>query len=152
MLRSVHWLTLLLVLAACRESRSGTGGAGAPAVATRTGGADELEPGVEFEAPRLIPGIRAQISEIRDQPGASRDLAAFKGGVGNLVTAMEADLNRVGVAAGGSFSALSDSILREIGGGAGDPPDLSPEAARQLTPRVERLIGIYEERMREAAS
>ena len=154
MSRSVRWLTLLMVLAACRDTRSDSGGAGAPDVATRSRGAElvDSQPGVEFEARRLIPGIRAQISEVKSPDGATEgNITAFRNGVTRLASAMEADLNRVGAADIGSFSVLSDSVLREIGGGASDPPELSPEKARQAASQVERLIGIYEEQMRKAA-
>jgi len=152
---SVRWLALLAILAACRETRSDSEGAGAPDVATRTGAAQvaDSEPGLEFEARRLIPGIRAQISEVRRPEGATEgNITAFRNGVSTLASAMETDLNRVGAADIGSFSVLSDSVLREMGGGASDPPELSPEKARQAAAQVERLIGIYEEQMRKVAN
>jgi hypothetical protein len=145
MYRSVCWLLLLLVmLAACRETRSESGPGGAPDVAAGTGGAEleGNEPGVEFEAPRLIPAIRAQIIEIEDPEGATEaNLAAFKTGVGTLVNAMRADLDRVGATDTGDFYALGDSVLRKIGDGAGD-----------VVGQVERLIEMYEEGMRKAAN
>jgi hypothetical protein len=112
-------------------------------VATGTGraGHEDQEAGVEFDAPRLIPGVRAQISEIEGPAGADEgNLTAFRNGVGALVNAMKADLNRVGVTDSGYFYVLSDSVLRGIAGGAGD------------LAQVERLIGIYEERMRKAVN
>jgi hypothetical protein len=151
---SFLWLTLLLVLAGCREPRSETGRADAPEVGATPGAAEsaKAEPGVEFEAPRLIPAIRAQMTEIQDPQGATEgNLTAFKNGVGALIDAMEADLNRVGVTDTGYFSALSDSIGREIGGGSGTPADIPPEKGKQAAAQVERLIGMYEERMRTAA-
>ena len=141
--RSIRWLILLLVLAACRETRSESGGDRAPDVAARTGGVElgGNEPGVEFEAPRLVPAIRAQIIELEDPGGATEgSLAAFGNEVDTLVSAMQADLNRVGTADTGDFSALSDSVRRKIAGNAGDVID-----------QVERLIEIYEARMRKAA-
>jgi hypothetical protein len=144
MYRSVCWLLLLLVLAACRETRSESAPGGAPTVAAKTGGAEleGNEPGVEFEAPRLIPAIRAQIIEIEDPEGATEaNLAAFKTGVGTLVNAMRADLDRVGATDTGDFYALGDSVLRKVGDGAGD-----------VVGQVERLIQMYEEGMRKAAT
>jgi hypothetical protein len=143
MYRSVCWVLLLLILTACRETRSKSGAGGAPDVAARTDGAEleGNEPGVEFEAPRLIPAIRAQIIEIEDPEGATEaNLAAFKTGVGTLVNAMRADLDRVGATDTGDFYALGDSVLRKIGDGAGD-----------VVGQVERLIEMYEEGMRKAA-
>ena len=149
---SARWLLLLLALA-CRESRSGVPETGPPDVAARTGSAElqDDEAGVEFEAPRLIPAIRAQISQLREPDGATEgNLTAFRNGVGTLVNAMEADLNRGGVTDSGDFRELSDSVMREFGGGAGSPPEMSTEKIRPATAQVERLIGLYEERMRAA--
>lgn len=150
---SARWLLLLFALA-CRESRSGVPETGTPDVAARTGSAEleDDDAGVEFEAPRLIPAIRAQISQIRE-PGRTGEgnLTAFRNGVGTLVNAMEADLNRVGVTDSGYFGELSDSVMREFGGGAGTPPEADAEGAGQAADQVERLIGLYEERMRAAA-
>lgn len=134
MYRSVRWLTLLLVLVGCRDTRSESGRARMPDVATGAGSAEleNSEPGVEFEAPRL-------------------NLTAFRNGVGTLEPALKADLNRVGGTDSGYFCVLSDSVMREIGG-AGDVATISPEQGRQAAAQVERLIGIYEERMRKAAN
>ncbi|MGH7579387.1 MAG: hypothetical protein ACREM9_04390 [Gemmatimonadales bacterium] len=154
--RSVRWLTLLLVLAGCRDTRSGAGGEVASGEVARGmdgAGAEAGEPGVEFEAPRLIPGIRAQMTEIRDPEGATEgNLTAFRNGAGRLVSAMEADLQRVGVTDTGYFSVLRDSVMREFGGGAGNVASLSPEQGRQAAARIERLIELYEMRMRDAAN
>jgi len=154
---SVRWLTLLLVLAGCRETRSDAGGevaaGGAVAAAMDSAAVEAGEPGVEFEAPRLIPGIRAQMNEIRDPDGATEgNLTAFRNGAGRLVTAMESDLQRVGVTDTGYFTALADSVMREFGGGAGNVASLSPGQGRQAAAQIERLIGLYEKRMREAAN
>lgn len=151
MYRSARWLAVLLVLAGCRQTRSEAGRDERPDLAQRTGSAElqDNEGSLEFDAPRLIPGIRATMNEIEDPEGATEEnLTAFKNGVGTLVNAMEADLNRVGVTDTGSFYSLSDSIMRGIGGGAGTEAALPPEEARQAAAQVERLIGIYEQRMR----
>jgi hypothetical protein len=144
MYRSICWLLLPLILAACRETRSESGPGAAPDVAARAGGAqpEGNEPGVEFEAPRLIPAIRAQIIEIEDPEGATEtNLAAFRSGVGILVNAMRADLDRVGATDTGDFYALGDSVLRKVGDGPGE-----------VVGQVQRLIEMYEERMRKAAN
>jgi len=143
MYRSGCWILLLLIVAACRETRPESGPGGAPDVTARTGstGFEGDEPGVEFEAPRLIPAIRARIIEIEDPEGATEgNLAGFRSGVGTLVKAMRADLTRVGATDTGAFHALGDSVLRKIGDGAGDAVGM-----------VERLIEMYEEGMRKAA-
>lgn len=153
MYRSVRWLSVFLILAGCRQTRPDAGRDERPDLAQRTGSAELQgnEGSLEFEAPRLVPAIRAQINEIEDPEGATEgNLTAFQNGVGTLVNAMEADLNRVGVTDSGYFWVLSDSIMREMGGGSGDVAELPPEKARQAAAQVERLIGIYEQRMRAA--
>ena len=155
MYRSARWLALLAILAACRETRSASEGVGARDVGSRAGGAEvaESEPGLELEARRLIPRTRAQISEVKRPEGATAEnITALRNGVSTLASAMEEDLNGVGAADVESFRVLSDSVLQEIDGGAGDPPGLSPERARQAAAQVERLIRVYEEQMRKASN
>ena len=150
--RAAAWLALVLVLA-CRESRSGVPETGTPDVAQRTGSPEleDNEAGIEYEAPRLIPGIRQQIAQLQEQGATEANLTPFRNGVGTLLNAMQADLNRVGVTDSGDFRELGDSVMREFGGGAGSPPDMDPEGARSAVAQVERLIGMYEQRMRTAA-
>ncbi len=155
MYRSIRWLILLLILAACRETRSGSERGEAPDVAAGSGGAERegSGPGLEFEAPRLIPAIRAQITEIKNPRRATEgNLTAFRNGVGTLVNAMEADLNRAGTIDSGYFYLLSDSIMREMRGGPGDVASIPTEKAPQAAAQVERLIKMYEERMRKPAN
>ena len=99
----------------------------------------------------MIPAVRAQISRIREQPADTENLTAFRNNLGRLVRAMQADLQRVGVTDSGYFRHLSDSVTRAFGGGPGTSAELKPEEARPLGHQVERLIGLYEERMRAAA-
>jgi hypothetical protein len=146
-------LVLVLTLA-CRESRSGVPETGPPDVAFRAGSPEleDSEPGVEFEAPRLIPAMRAQITRLQERQGATEEnLTAFRNNVSGLVTAMQSDLQRVGVTDSGYFRELSDSVMRELGGGPGSPATADPKETSSLAAQVERLIGLYEERMRTAA-
>lgn len=151
--RAATWLALVLVLA-CREGRSGMPETGTPDVAQRTGSAEleDNEAGVEYDAPRLIPAIRQQMAQLQEPEGASEaNVTAFRNGVGTMVNAMQADLNLVGVTDSGDFRALGDSVMREFGGGPGSPAELKVEEARPAIAQVERLIGMYEQRMRSAA-
>jgi hypothetical protein len=153
MSRALTWLTLIL-LTACRESRSGVPETGPPDVASRVGSAEQSdgESAVEYEAPRLIPAIRAQMTQLQEPGGADEgNLTAFRNGVGTMLNAMTADLQRVGVTDSGTFRELSDSVLRAIGGGPGSPPDISPEDIKPAVGQVDRLIGMYEQRMRAGA-
>jgi hypothetical protein len=153
MSRSIGWLFLILALVACRRAVSDRDQTRRPDVANHTGSAElsDSEPGVEFEAPRLIPGIRAQMATIKEPSGRTEEnLTAFKNGVGTLVNAMETDLNRVGVTDTGEFWVRSDSLMREFGSGAGDVAALPPEKVDQVLPQVEQLMAMYQERMRAA--
>jgi hypothetical protein len=108
---------------------------------------------VEFEAPPLIPAMRAQLDQLA-RPEARHDptsLSSYSGAASRLVDAMEADLVRVGLADTGAFKLLSDSVVNDLGGGTGlaDPP--SAERLSVDTDRVRRLIALYENWMRQAA-
>ena len=151
--RVATWLALILTFA-CRESRSGVPETGPPDIASRAGSAEleDSEPGIEYEAPPLIPAIRAVSTRLQEQEGRTEEnLTAFRNNVGALVSAMQADLQRVGVTDSGYFRELSDSVLREFGGGPGSTAKAKPAEARPLIAQVERLIGLYEERMRAGA-
>ena len=151
--RAPLWLVLALGLA-CRESRSGVPETRPPDVALGAGSVElaDSEPGVEYEAPRLIPAIRALIIRFQEPEGTTEEnLTAFRNNVGTLVSAMQADLQRVGVTDSGYFRELNDSVIRALGGGPGTPAKVKPAEARPLGQQVERLIGLYEERMRAAA-
>jgi hypothetical protein len=104
---------------------------------------------VEFEAPPLIPAMRAQVDQIA-RPEGSNDSTAlrdYRSAASRLVDAMKADLARVGLADTGAFRLLGDSVLHDVGGGIGlvDPP--APE--RVAIDRMRRLIVLYESWMRQ---
>ena len=107
-----------------------------------------INTGVEFEAPRRIPGAVAALAQLKRQPDR-QNLTAVKGDLGTLEDAMRNDLSRVGLADTGQFAALVDSIAREDlgagGGGLADAPE--PEAIPRLENRVRRLIEVYQRMM-----
>jgi ABC-type transporter Mla MlaB component len=144
-------LAILIVLPGCRrdtpETASVDGAPGPPAIAPNSAAGDTAV-GVEAEAPRLIPAMRAQLERLPSDTGTG-SLESYRATVGQLIDAMEADLTRTGRIDSGGFKLLADSVLRELGGGAGDPkPD--PEAARRSAPAVRRLIDLYQARMGQA--
>ena len=103
--------------------------------------------GVEFEAPRRIPGVLAALTQLKRQPD-KRNLTALRGGLGTLEDAMRNDLARAGLADTGEFHALTDSLARDIGGGPGglaDEPD--PEKVSRIEARVRRLIQVHDQMM-----
>jgi hypothetical protein len=148
-MRPLVVLALLIAVAACRRDQPETAAAdsaAAPTIAPNSASGDTAE-GVEAEAPRLIPAMRAELQQL--QSGSEGNLESYRAMVGQLVDAMQADLTRAGRTDSGGFKMLADSVMREMGGGAGNPkPD--PEAARKSAPVVRRLIDIYQSRMGQA--
>jgi hypothetical protein len=147
-------LLIGLTLPACRERVPETG---RTASAYTTGGDSAVgadlhgtAAGVEYEAPRLIPGMRAQLEQYAspNRPVTDSDVASYKNTAGTLIDAMQADLTRVGLADSGAFKALSDSVLNELGGGTGVPHRMAGERLSQNVARMQRLIGVYEQWMR----
>jgi hypothetical protein len=159
-MRPVHLLLPALLLAACRETPE-TGARGnassSPYTAdtenrTREDGVEGTNSGSELEAPRLIPAVKNQLDLMSSGSQASREnMTAYKNLAGDLVTSMQADLNRVGQADSGNFRALSDSVLDDIGGGTGTTtgPDRS-EIPRHVA-RMRALIDLYQQTMRSSA-
>jgi hypothetical protein len=147
-----------LTLAACRERTAETGRtASAYSTGSDTAAGANLQgttAGMEYEAPRLIPGVRAQLEQYSSlaRPLTDSDIANYKNTAGTLINDMQADLTRVGLADSGAFKALSDSVLNELGGGTGVPHHVSGERFSQNLARMRRLIGVYEDWMRSAKS
>lgn len=156
--RELFFLALVL-LAACRQQSSDSGRTleGTPADSAITGSGGRLgaaQSGVEFEAPRLIPGMLAQLQVVEDSSGrlGEGSLAGYRSAAGTLVNAMLTDINRVGVGDDGSFRALGDSVVETVGGGAGGVPDTDPGKVRRSAALMRRLIDTYQDRMRAARS
>jgi hypothetical protein len=141
----------LLLLAACRNETPETAGVGRtsnpPAPPPGAATADTAV-GLEAEAPRLIPAMRAQLDQLESGSGGG-NLESYRATVGQLIDAMETDLNRTGGVDSGGFRLLADSVLRELGGGAGNPMP-KPEAARRSVPAMRHLIDLYQRRMGQA--
>jgi hypothetical protein len=146
MRHAIPFAFVMLVLAACRRDSPETASAdraAAPEVAPNSASGDTAT-GVEAEAPCLIPAMRAQLDQV--ESGGGGNLESYRGTVSHLIDAMQADLTRSGRVDAGRFRLLADSVLRELGGGAGDPmPD--PDAARRSVPAVRRLLDLYQTRM-----
>jgi len=109
--------------------------------------------GAELEAPRLIPAIQNQLNLMANgtQPPSTTNLTAYKNMAGDLINSMTADLYRAGYADSGSFKALGDSVLEDLGGGAGTTPRIDRARLPQHVDRMQRLIRNYQQTMREAA-
>ena len=148
-------LVLLSAMSGCRRTgtRSSTQPGGA-ADSALTAAGDTLESaraGVEYEAPRLIPAMRAQL-EVMGGAGAGAtegNVTGYKSMAGHLVDAMLTDLNRVGSSEVDGIRALGDSAVNLVGGGTGVPTP-SPEDLARSRAVMTRLIARYQEAMRAA--
>jgi hypothetical protein len=109
--------------------------------------------GAELEAPRLIPATQNQLTLMANgtQPPNPDNLTAYKNMAGDLVNAMIADLYRAGYADSGNFKTLGDSVLNDLGGGAGTSSSLNRSNLPQHVDRMQRLIRLYQQTMRKAA-
>jgi hypothetical protein len=152
----------LLVLALCLSfacSREKAGNASASAYTSdadssaREDGMSGTNSGAELEAPRLIPAVQNQLTLMSNgtQPPNPDNFTAYKNMSGDLINSMIADLYRAGYADSGNFRALGDSVLNDLGGGAGTPAKLDRSRLPQHIDRMQRLIRQYQLTMRTAA-
>lgn len=156
-----HLLVLLLVVSflACRRDKPETGTAASASPYTsdsdtsaREDGLDGTVSGTELQAPRLIPAMRNQLELMRTGSQVNEDnLTAYKNLASDLINSMAADLQRVGYPNAGPFRALSDSVLNDIGGGAGTPTDLKQSDMPHHVERMRRLLDLYQSTMRDQA-
>ena len=109
-MRQVVPLALTIVLlAACRRDTAETASAdrtAAPAEARPNSATGDTANGVEAEAPRLIPAMRAELDRI--ESGGSGNLESYRGTVSHLIDAMEADLTRSERTDAGEFRQMAD--------------------------------------------
>jgi hypothetical protein len=128
--------------------RSGRAQSGHPPESELTGRADTIQAassGVELEAPRLIPGLRAQLTALGDSAGMTEgNVTAYRNLAADVVNAMEADLSRLGSPAVDRISELGDSVVSLIGGGAGEAPEPPPDRVQASIGLMQRLIEEYQ--------
>jgi hypothetical protein len=155
---------LLLLLSAlslaCRETPE-TGARGTASASPYTADSaieardDALEGtagGTELEAPRLIPALKNQLTLMGRGSVANEDnFTSYKNLAQDVINSMVADLHRAGYSDRGAFSALKDSVLDDIGGGASSEPDLDRSRIPLHVKRMERLIAMYQQAMRKGA-
>ena len=156
----MHRVLLLLTLGlclACGREKAGNSSASAYTSdadsSAREDGVAGTNSGTELEAPRLIPAIQNQLTLMANgtQPPNPDNLTAYKNMAGDLINSMIADLYRAGYADSGNFRALGDSVLEDLGGGAGTSSDLDRSRLPQHVDRMQRLIRMYQQTMRKAA-
>jgi hypothetical protein len=139
-------------------SRENAGNASASAytsdadTSVRAAGIEGTNSGSELEAPRLIPAVQNQLSLMASgaQPADRNNLTAYKNLAGDLVNSMAADLYRAGLADSGGFRALHDSVMDELGGGAGTPSTLDGSKLKDHIAAMRRLISMYQQSMRSS--
>jgi hypothetical protein len=146
-------LTAALV-AACSREKAGNASASAYTSdsdsSVKAAGLEGTNSGSELEAPRLIPAIQNQLNLMAsgEQPSDPENLTAYKNLAGDVVNSMAADLHRVGMADSGAFRALRDSVMKELGGGAGTESKLDRSKLNEHIPRMRRLISVYQQAIR----
>ena len=142
---------------ACSRERAGNASASAYTSdadsSAREDGLSGTNSGGELEAPRLIPAVQNQLNLMANgtQPPSTANLTAFKNMVGDLINSMTADLSRAGFADSGNYKALSDSVLEDLGGGAGTRPQIDRAKLPQHVDRMQRLIRSYQQTMQSTA-
>ncbi|HEX2251420.1 MAG TPA: hypothetical protein VHH32_13825 [Gemmatimonadales bacterium] len=119
----------------------------------REDGFEGTNSGAELEAPRLIPATQNQLTLMSNgaEPPNPDNLTSYKNMAGDLVNSMIADLYRAGYADSGNFRQLADSVLDDLGGGAGTSTSLDGSRLPQHVDRMQRLIRVYQTTMRQAA-
>ncbi|MEO8089914.1 MAG: hypothetical protein ABI703_06435 [Gemmatimonadales bacterium] len=162
-MRQLQFLALAFLVAGCRRETPETAASGTASASpytadsrerAREDGLEGTNSGSELEAPRLIPAVRNQLDLISGGSSASTEnMTAYKNLVSDLVTSMQADLYRVGLADSGRFRGLSDSVIDDLGGGSGTPaagPD--PSQVKPHVARMRRLLDLYQQTMKGAAN
>jgi hypothetical protein len=152
-------LPLLAIALSVACSREKAGNASASAYTSdadssaREDGVAGTNSGGELEAPRLIPAMQNQLNLMANgtQPPNPDNLTAYKNMAGDLINSMIADLYRAGYADSGNFRTLGDSVLDDLGGGAGTSAKLDRSKLPQHVDRMQRLIRQYQQTMRTAA-
>jgi hypothetical protein len=153
----VGLLLIAVVCAGCSREKAGNASASAYTSdadsAAREDGLSGTNSGSELEAPRLIPAVQNQLTLMASgaELPSPDNLTAYKNMAGDLINSMIADLQRAGYADSGNFRSLSDSILTELGGGAGTAARLDRSKLPQHVDRMQRLIRLYQQTMRKAA-
>jgi hypothetical protein len=156
-MRPFVFLLGVLLCGACSREKTENASASAYTAdadsSAREDGLAGTNSGSELEAPRLIPATQNQLTLMANgsQPPNPDNLTAYKNMAGDLISSMTADLYRAGYADSGNFRSLADSVLNDLGGGAGTSSTLDRSRLPQHVDRMQRLIRLYQQTMRKAA-
>jgi hypothetical protein len=143
-------VTAAILSLGCSREHAGNASASAYTAdsdsSAKASGIEGTNSGAEFEAPRLIPAMQNQLNLMASgsQPADPNNLTAYKNLAGDLVNSMASDLARVGAADSGKFRVLKDSVMDELGGGAGTPASLDRSKLPGHISRMRRLISLYQ--------
>lgn len=155
-MRHVLLLLTAVLCTACTREKAGNASASAYTSdsdsSVRAAGVEGTNSGSELEAPRLIPAIQNQLNLMASGglPKDPENLTAYKNLAGDVVNSMVADLSRVGLADSGDFRALRDSVMDELGGGAGTESTLDRSKLNEHIARMRRLISMYQQAIQSA--
>jgi hypothetical protein len=155
-MRHTFLVAMAALCVACSRERAGNASASGYTSdsdsAVRAAGIEGTNSGSELEAPRLIPALQNQLNLMAagEQPTDRENLTAYKNLAGDVVNSMVADLSRAGLADSGAFKSLRDSVMDELGGGAGTESTLDRSKLNEHISRMRRLISIYQRGMRGA--
>jgi hypothetical protein len=154
--------TLLLLAGvlsgACSREKAGNASASAYTSDADSGAREDglaaTNSGSELEAPRLIPAVQNQLNLMASgaQRTSPENLTAYKNMAGDAINSMIADLHRAGYADSGNFRTLGDSVLDELGRGAGTSSRLDQAKLPGHINRMRRLIRLYEQAMGKAGA
>ena len=153
MRRSTLFLLFLISVGCGRDAaRTGQGQTGHASDSVLTGSTDRRTSagaGIELETPRLLPGLRAQLSALSDSAGglSEENVTAYRNLASDVVKGMETDLNRVGSPEIETISRQGDSVVAILGGGPGGTAEPSRDRVRQSIRLMQDLIGRYERAM-----
>ena len=158
----VQLLALAFILSACGRESPETGARGSASASPNTAdsenraredGLEGTNSGSELEAPRLIPAVKNQLELMSSgSQSSTENRTAYQNLTSDLITAMQADLYRVGFADSGQFKALSDSVLNDIGGGTGTASGPEPSQVTEHVTRMRRLLELYQQTMKGSAN
>jgi hypothetical protein len=155
-MRRILFLLAMAIVAGCSRERAGNASASAYTSdsdsSAKENGLAGTNSGSELEAPRLLPAVQNQLNLMAKgaQPANADNLTAYKNMAGDLINSMIADVYRAGYADSGHFRALSDSVLNDLGGGAGTQATLDRSKLPQHIQRMRRLIALYQQATRNA--
>jgi hypothetical protein len=162
-MRYLFLSAIVISVVACRSTPE-TGSSGNASASPYTADADTdssarddalegTNSGTELEAPRLIPALKNQLGLMRRGSAVKNEdnLLAYKNLAQDVINSMVADMHRAGYSDTGNFGALKDSVLDDIGGGAGSGPDLDRSELPAHLQRMQRLIDQYQSSIRSAA-